>query len=83
MKWICSECISILCDHQRLASAAQQFLQGLVPMMNTPNSAPTSALQSIGTICWPFQKGMLAIMILCEASQRGAPSPTLHLSNHA
>ena len=25
--------------------------------MNTPNSTPTSALQSIGTVCWPFQKG--------------------------
>ena len=34
-------------------------LQGLVPMMNTPHSTPSSALQSIGTVCWPFQKGDL------------------------
>ena len=56
-------------------SAASALLQGLVPMMNTPNSAPASALQSIGTVCWPFQRGMQASCDPCAA--------TSHWSRHA
>ena len=40
------------------------FCRGWYPMMNTPNSVPTSTLQSIGTVCWPFQKGMLSFHLV-------------------
>lgn len=53
-------CPWVKTNNTKPASVAPALLQGLVAMMNTPNSAPSSALQSIGTVCWPFQKGMLA-----------------------
>jgi len=56
MLTICDYILSLLMT-VNLVLRATMLLQGLVPMMNTPNSAPTSALQSIGTVCWPFQKG--------------------------
>lgn len=31
--------------------------QGLVPMLNTPSNATSSALQTIGSVCWPFGNG--------------------------
>ncbi|BDA47885.1 probable vacuolar protein sorting-associated protein 54 [Coccomyxa sp. Obi] len=47
----------------RRASITQQdarlyaMTQGLVPMLNTPSTATSSTLQTIGSVCWPFGNG--------------------------